>query len=288
MFNPWEAFQQNDWLSPWSRVSAPQPPLTPDIYSQMTQLSEAFRNVFDSMQNQGADAAAKLRMEEMIRLFSLQSFMPGAVSAQVPFATNPWLDSMKSLGTLQDFTQGGSAQLPALGISREYHEDVVELARRQREYASALNEYASVFQIFSRDASQKFMSLANEMDAQSDFDAFCRKWIDVCEAEFQKLAFTDEYAKTYGNLIDSHVRLTQQMQRMDDKLSRLRGQPSRQEMEQIHRDIQQKDGEIRQLQRTVAELEKKISTAAPKTARRTAKKRPTAQGACRRRTAKKS
>ncbi len=268
-------------------MSAPSP--SPNIYSQLTDLSEAFRNVFDAMHAQGADTATALKIEEMIRMFSLQSFMPGVASAQMPPMTNPWLESMKNLtATSPNFAQGASAQLPALGISREYQEDFAELSKCQLNYASALQDYISVFQIFSRDTSEKFITLISEMDAESDFDSLCRKWIDLCEDEFQKLAFTDQYAQTYGKLIDCHVRLTRQMQIIDDKFCRLRGQPSRQEMEQIHRDNQQKETEIRQLQQTVAELEKKIHTTRPKTAKRTSNKRPAAQGSSRRRTSKKS
>ena len=229
--------------------------------------------MFDPKQ-QGIGNAGQHQLEEMVRLFSVQSFLPGMHS------NSPFTQTSASWMPAFDHSLTQAPSLPALGIGREYHEDCNTLLELNLEYANAVKDYQNILHDFSRTVSEKFTSSIDELDEQADFDAVCRLWIDCCEKEFQKIAFTDSYAQAYGNMIDAFVRVLAQYKKMRGNYSTPLSEPSREELDEVHQNSLNAKSDITQLRHRITELEQEIkllktqkaSRPVRSTARKTSKK----------------
>ena len=241
----------------WSRSFAPGPPAVSPIYSQLYELGNAFRSMYDTVQTQGASSVNRQQLDEMIKSFAFNPFIAG-LPVSTPTQNNPWVNPFPT-GSSAPTWNASMVQMPALGIGREYQEDWTLLLKYQQEYASALQGYVNIFQGFTRSAGEQFIQSISNTDEELGFEDMYRKWIDCCEVEFEKVAFTSEYAVCFGKLIDSYIRLLQHQNKIQEKTSRSQGQPTRSELDRLHQQNSQANSQIDRLNETIRDLQLRLA-----------------------------
>ncbi len=255
----------------WSRSFAPGPPTASPIYSQLYELGNAFRSMYDTVQTQGASSVNRQQLDEMIKSFTFNPFIAG-LPASTATQNNPWGNPFLAASNTPAWN-ASMVQMPALGIGREYQEDWTLLLKYQQEYASSLQGYVNIFQGFTQSAGEQFIQSISNADEELGFEDMYRKWIDCCEVEFEKVAFTSEYAVCFGKLIDSYIRLLQHQIRVKEKISRSQGQPTRSELDRLHQHNSQANSQIDRLNETIRDLQlrlEQVEKAKPQRTRKTA------------------
>ncbi len=259
MFNPWATQVPTDLYSMWSKAW-PTPPPTSSVYSQMHELGDAFFAVFKAGQNQSDQTTRQQQIEQMVRQFTINPIM-STFPATTGFAShNPWQQLFGQNSTLMDSRLTGNHP-PALGIGREYQEDWSKLLRLQQEYESALRKFTTVFDKFTLAASERFIESISDFDENTGFEEVCRRWIDCCDSEFQKIASTQDYCVAYGALINAYMRLLRHGTKIQEQCATMMGQPTRTELENLHLKNKQASAQIENLSLKIQDLEKRVESA---------------------------
>lgn len=254
MFNYWPP-QPNptDIFSQWQTMLGMPQNTVPPVYTQLQEFGNAFHSFLEVFQKQSIGAEQLPGMDQMLRHFSANPLLQPFMSTQPMSQMAPWLQQ-SNIQT--DFLQ--LKQPPALGISREWQEDWTLLLEYQRKYDEALKSYSRIFQNFTQNATERFIKSSTKLDDKAGFDFLCRKWIDSCEEEFQKIAATSEYTTAFARVINCYVRVLQQNKKIQEKVARLQSQPTRSELDALHRKVADKSAEIDLLNATVQELKHQI------------------------------
>lgn len=262
MFNPWTNLNPNQQFPFWGQPAS-LPGFTPPLFNQLFDLSNVMRTIQQAAPNQTADTAQMRQLEEIIRSFSAVPLFAGLPGASVP-QQNPWTSffNIGNSGAMTPTWNPQNANAPALGIGREFQEDWTKMMALRLKYDNATQEFRGLFDDFVRKASENFVSSLSDVKDQQDFRSLCRKWIDCCEDEFQLIAKTPEYSTRLGKMINTHLRLMQHSNEMQEKLAALHGYPSRGELDNLHQKNVQTQAKIEELENKIHQLESKLK---PKT-----------------------
>ncbi len=270
MFNPWVTQNPADiysmWSKAWSNTSS-----ASSVYAQMHELGNAFRSMFEAGPNSADHTSRQKQMEQMVRQFTMNPTLPNFPSMMEFMNHNPWQQFFDQGRTLMGSPSTGS-QPPALGIGREYQEDWTEFLRLRQEYESALREFTAVFEKFTLGASERFVESISEIDESTGFEDVCRRWIECCDEEFQKIASTQEYCIAYGNLINAHMRLLRHGTRIQEQFATMMGQPTRTELNSLHLKNRQASTEIENLNQKIQDMEKSLERARASQRKQTSRK----------------
>lgn len=199
--------------------------------------------------------------------------------AQLADSIAPWLNMSQNF--LKDVAEGhlpggvempgvGAAQeqfcralsIPGLGYTREQQERVQELARHLLAYHDALRAYKLAFAktaLSSLDAVQKrLQKLHADGNKIESLRGLYDMWIDASEDAYARFAMSDEYQVVYGDLVNSLMRVRQDMNDMAEQQYRLMNLPTRSEIDTMQHRQQENRRESRHLRREIEELRRQL------------------------------
>ncbi len=258
-FFAWGAPLPNQMQNFWTPPVVPHQPSIPSPQQQVSEFFQALYPVYESYLKQGIDYINQRQIEDLARLFALNPILAAMPASTPSIPANPlsnWFDTWPSPPSFNS----QASVLPALGITREYQEDWATWSKLQTEFRSAYAEYLELFQAFGQNVGEKLTAVIGSSEHAHDFDQLCRKWIAICESEFQKIAITAEYSRRLAKLIDSSMRLQQQSNRIQEKFSQLLGYPSRTELNELHKSNSKFSTEIETMRLEIEHLKQTIET----------------------------
>ncbi|MCB1775368.1 MAG: class III poly(R)-hydroxyalkanoic acid synthase subunit PhaE [Gammaproteobacteria bacterium] len=202
--------------------------------------------------------------------------------AQVADTVAPWLNMSQEY--LRDIAEGhlpggiqmpgvGAAQeqfcralsMPGLGYTREQQERLQELAQHLLGYHDSLRAYKIAFgktALSSLDAVQKRLKDLHEKgEAIDSLRALYDMWVDASEDAYAKFAMSDEYQVVYGDLVNSLMRVRQDMNDLSEQQYRLMNIPTRSEIDTMQKRQQQLRRENRQLRHEFEALRASVAKA---------------------------
>ncbi len=272
MWNPWQPLRGVN-PPPWWNVPAGP---ADSAAAQMAGFADAMQQMLSPAQPQPNPFNAGLSaLEPLMRMFSMPAAAAaGGGSPFSPMWPTSWPPALES-------SAAAMPSLPALGIGREYQEDLHELSAHLGEHARALAAYQALLYSFSQTVSESFSAALAKSGEPADFETACRLWIDCAEQAFSELAYTDEYAQKYASLMDASVRVLAQYKKIQARQAGPFNGPSRSELDQVHQRSAGAREAISRLEQKVAELEQEIKRLQPK------KPHPAAKGSAASRTRKK-
>lgn len=156
--------------------------------------------------------------------------------------------------------------LPKIGLPREFHEQVSQMADRSNIFYSHLAELIYLFSIPLERANQAMREKTREMLDQGefieDYKQAYNEWIKILEAHYMELLKSREYTQVLNNTINSlaeYKRVKNEVMRFYLKDMQV---PTNKEMDEVYKDLYQMKKTIRELTRTVAQLQEKLSISA--------------------------
>ena len=252
----------SDLMRMWASGPAPQPP--PPIaqgFGQFNQFDSAFRSFFEALQTQGMGALGSNYFDNLMKA---SSFYPTPSTAQFnyPFGQMPQVPAMPSLPPFQPnaFTMPTLDKSPALGITREWQEDIAMLMKLQQEAATRQQEFIKLFANFSASVGERVRSALDDVDLDElSFDQLCRIWIDCSEQEFQIIASSKQYSIAYAAMLNASMRLRQHSDTMLENSARLQNLPTRKEIDALHQSCTRAKERETELLRRISQLEEEVS-----------------------------
>ena len=186
-------------------------------------------------------------------------------------AARPWLDAWRR----ETHSWLG---MPAFGLTREHQERIQSLMQSQVDYQDRLSSYNALLLKASQDAVGVFEGLLKKHEepgkqlttARALFDV----WVDAAEQSYAKVALSEEFRSTYGEMVNEQMRLRQQVQREIEQMCSVFGLPTRTELDAAHRKI----AELERMLRRQAAGSKAAAGDAP-AARKPAARKKTTSGA---------
>ncbi len=269
MFNPWDPFNPNQFSTNWGQQHS-NPPIPP-VFAQLFDLSKFISSMANPTNNPLLNQFNTKFLEDLIQNFSLQPFLSNFPQ------TSAFLQNYQPLNTsnLQNPAiawLSNLPQAPALGITREFQEDWTELSRLMHRYEISQREFIKLLQSFVQSATESYTSILTNATELQDFDALCRKWIDCCEVEFQKISSTEDYSVKFGQMINDQLRLMRHYANIQENQAKLNRQPTRTELDELHRKNAEAIARIAQLEKTVEKLSDKTNRNPKSPIRKSAKK----------------
>ena len=267
----------NQWSNQWNSGFTQQNQIMQNPLNQLFDFGNVIRQMQEALQQQGGQVFSQEQINELLRLCSFNnglSFMPPVGQS------NPWTGNFvqnASFGESLPYPNQGFGNIPALGIGREWQEDLVEVSKLQQEFLEAYQSFLKMFSNFAEAVGENFGEALKESEMEkTGFHEVCSIWIDCCENEFQQIASTKEYSKLYGGLINAHLRLRKKSNEIQDKRAKLADQPTRNDLNAVQKECMEAKARIKQLESRIQTLEasgaeKKPATRARAT-RRTTKK----------------
>ena len=246
-----------DLLNFWGQPFAPKQAAPPSPQQQMLDLFEAFQSLHESYMKQGPDFYRQQQFVDLTRSFALNPVFTAIPSSEYPMPNNPvsnWFGSWQA----QPSWGVQTAQIPALGITREFQEGQNKWMKLHERFVSAFGEYLQLFRDFGQNVSEKFSELLSSSSSTQNFDELSRKWICICDFEFQKVASTPEYSHAFGKLINSSVQLQSHVNRMQQRFSHLQGHLSRSELDELHRKNFETSAEMKKMRQEIAQLRQTV------------------------------
>lgn len=199
--------------------------------------------------------------------------------AQFADSISPWLNMSQNF--LKDVAEGhlpggiempgvGAAQeqfcralsMPGLGYTREQQERLQELARHLIAYHDALRAYKIAFAktaLSSLDVVQKRLAKLHEEGKKIEsLRALYDMWVDASEEAYAGFAMSDEYQVVYADLVNTLMRVRQDMNDLAEQQYRLMNIPTRSEIDTMQRRQQENRRESRQLRREIEALRRQL------------------------------
>jgi class III poly(R)-hydroxyalkanoic acid synthase PhaE subunit len=264
-----KASDSSDWLDAANRTVA-------DLQKMF---ADSLETVFSGNDSAGDDAVHKMMafwempMDNWQRMVSSLSLMPGDLLRNVP-----------SQDGLERFLSA-----PGLGYLREEEGQYKKLAHAVLEYQSNLGEYMGFFSnlgLLSANRMKDKIQEAAEADQQIDSArGLYDLWVSSSEEVYAEQVMTPEYAKIHGFLINSLMKLKQQMGHIVDEALGGMNMPTRRELrtlqdrlQESRREAKAMKAEIELLKEQMIELRSSASSKAQQpTEQASVKKTPTAK-----------
>lgn len=187
---------------------------------------------------------------------------------------NPLLEALRAVNTegargweqagrgllelLEPMRAGMAAQLelPTFGYSRERQQHWQALQQASGEHLRAQSEYNALLLKASQRGLEYFESkLAERSEPGRQVDsarALYDLWVDAAEEAYAEVAMSPQFRKVYADLVNTQMRLRQQIQREVEQQTAQLGLPTRSELDGTHRRIHQLSRELRELRSLLA------------------------------------
>lgn len=165
-------------------------------------------------------------------------------------------DALKGLGV-----PGGAVDpthllsMPSLGYSREHQAAQQKLVRSQLEFQQANARYNAQLEMALRDAAGRFRDKLTSVEEPgrqiNSLRALYDLWVDAAEDAFAEIAFSQEFRKVYGELVNALMRSRQAYLEVAEPAMKMAGVPTRRELDDTAR-------QLHDLRREVAELKGRL------------------------------
>ncbi|OOG22819.1 class III poly(R)-hydroxyalkanoic acid synthase subunit PhaE [Thioalkalivibrio denitrificans] len=303
--NPW-AGALDQW---WKSVSPAAPPDARDFYNRMMDLGRGYFTMAEGLMRQNggksgtdalkswldqcSDALRKVGMgagqaDDRTRDFMAFWQLPMDTWQRVASSFMPlpgdMLKALRPEGAAA-FGPGEHLEhflsLPGVGYTRESQEQYQSLARRVLEYQRAYQAYEAGLAKVALDSVERFRARLDDAARRekpiTTMRELFNEWVDVCEEVYGEYSVSDEYARTYGELVNALMAVKKEGSRLVDEVLEGLNMPTRREISTLHQRFQESRREIRSLRRELDALKgdngaaaeespKPAKTAAPKSA----------------------
>lgn len=157
---------------------------------------------------------------------------PGAQGfGELPQAFAPFLAQAK--------TEGMSwLNAPAFGYAREHQERMQKAAAAFAEFQDAVGKYNELMLKSSQRSFAIFEDkLAQRSEPGRQIDSLrglYDVWVDAAEEAYAEIALSDEFRKTYGDVVNAQMRVRSHVQAEVERLGAELGMPTRSELNSVH------------------------------------------------------
>jgi class III poly(R)-hydroxyalkanoic acid synthase PhaE subunit len=295
--NPFDAAMQQWWSAMKPQLQGELGTVAQRFYDMGKTFMSMAEGVFGAAGQEQPDAAMQMWMSSMQAalqqwIAQIQNNMdvatpdlPGisgttlSTWAQFADSVSPWLNMSQNF--LRDVAEGhlpggiempgvGAAQeqfcralsMPGLGYTREQQERMQELARHLIAYHDALRAYKIAFAktaLSSLDVVQKRLAKLHEEGKKIEsLRALYDMWVDASEEAYAGFAMSDEYQVVYADLVNTLMRVRQDMNDLAEQQYRLMNLPTRSEIDTVQRRQQENRRESRHLRREIEELRRQL------------------------------
>jgi class III poly(R)-hydroxyalkanoic acid synthase PhaE subunit len=167
-------------------------------------------------------------------------------------------------------------KVPGFGYTREEQAQQQKLAQLVSEYQQALQAYNRFFADIGGEAAKRLRSRLQQMDKAGEAIESGRAlydiWVASCESVYGERVGGGEFARINGELINSSMRVKQQMGRMADDYLGGMNMPTRRELRTLQQRLQENRRENKQLRHEL-ELLKQRQQALEKPGKKVAPKK---------------
>jgi len=308
--SPWES-AMNHW---WQAISPNAPDATRGFMDKMLQQGKVFYRLGDEMaKNMGKHKDWSDALNETLETIQENMAAGAEQSAEVSekgfsqwmgFWEGPIESWRKAAGQLPlNSDLAGTPNLleqvlgmPGLGFTREDEERYKELGQSWLAYQHALLKYQHFFADLGTAATRcmkdKVKGLVDEGKKIESNRALYDLWVAACEEEYGKHVITPQYAKVYGELVNSLMSFKKQWRELVDQRLGLMGMPTTREVRTLQSRLQESRREMRAMRHEIDELKGLVTqlrapTPPAKTTKKTAAKKTVAKKAPARKVTKK-
>lgn len=183
----------------------------------------------------GAEAPAAAFLENVLKLFEIESVSERLLDA------------------------------PALGLSREFNQEVAQGVKAFQEHQRAAVRYQTVVGSIASDAVQRFMTTLGERIQEGEAPETLRDlstlWTEVADTTFIRAFRTDDYIDAQNDYLETALRLRKQQRVVLEEIQEAFDQPTRSEMEEVYQLLHRLRQENKQLKRDVSDLQDALADA---------------------------
>jgi class III poly(R)-hydroxyalkanoic acid synthase PhaE subunit len=150
-------------------------------------------------------------------------------------------------------------KIPKIGLPREFHERLSELADKSNIFSSYLLEliyqFTTPFEKTNRAMQTKIKGMLEGGEVVEDTRQVYNEWIKVLEGHFMELLKSREYTDVLNNTITSLAAYKGVKNEVTDVFLKEMQIPTGREMDEVYKDIYQMKRKIRELTRQVEKLQ---------------------------------
>jgi class III poly(R)-hydroxyalkanoic acid synthase PhaE subunit len=150
-------------------------------------------------------------------------------------------------------------KIPKIGLPREFHERLSELADKSNIFSSYLLEliyqFTTPFEKTNRAMQTKIKGMLEGGEVVEDTRQVYNEWIKVLEGHFMELLKSREYTDVLNNTITSLAAYKGVKNEVTDVFLKEMQIPTGREMDEVYKDIYQMKRKIRELSRQVEKLQ---------------------------------
>ncbi len=147
--------------------------------------------------------------------------------------------------------------LPAFGYTREIQEDLQSLIRAWLAHRAATEAYREQLAQVGTGAAERMQARIAAMAEAGEKISSLRQlfdlWVDAGEEAYSEIAFSPEYRRIYGDLVNTMMVVRQGIQKMLERKARQNGLPTRTELDTAHARIHELRREMRELKASLGQ-----------------------------------
>ncbi|WP_412852411.1 class III poly(R)-hydroxyalkanoic acid synthase subunit PhaE [Ectothiorhodospira shaposhnikovii] len=273
----------------WKTVSSGMPLSGNDAMDQMMKIGRNYfsmaENLYRGAEGNNAAEAVNKWLDQMSNAFQGFTNMPGASRDanafwQMPLdtwrrATSSFMpmpgDYMQALRPPARAPYGDAVQeqldrflsVPGVGYTRESQEQYQNLAKLMVNYQQAMQNYQAAFNKVGMDSIDRFRARLDDAGRQdkpiTSMRALYDEWVDVCEEVYGEFVMSEEYARIYGEMVNSLMAVKRQGTRLMDEVTESLNMPTRREVNTLHRRLQESRRELQALKAAVRKLTDQVN-----------------------------
>lgn len=149
--------------------------------------------------------------------------------------------------------------IPKLGLPRQFHEQLSQLADRSNIFSSHLTEllflFVLPFENTNRDMQERTRQMLERGEFAADAKQLYNEWIRVLEGHFMELLKSPEYTRVLNNTISSLASYKDVKNKLINSFLKELQVPTNHEMDAVYRDLYEMKKQIKELSRQVADLQ---------------------------------
>lgn len=153
-------------------------------------------------------------------------------------------------------------KIPKIGLPREFHEKLSDLADKSNIFSSHLLEllyqFSTPFEKTNRAMQEKIKKMLEDGEIPTDSKEVYSEWIKALERHFMDLLKSSEYTNVLNNTITSLAAYKGVKNNMTDIFLKEMQIPTGREMDEVYKDIYQMKKKIKELSHQVEILQDKL------------------------------
>ena len=218
-----------------------------DVWNETTQdQTTMWQDYLDVLQRAGLPHGLLLRMQP-----------PGASGDDTDAASDAFFESLYKLFEFETLSER-LLNAPALGLSREFTQEVAQGFKAYQEAQRAGGRYRAVLASIATDATQHFLrtlgTKIREGEAPETLRELSKLWSKVADKTFVRAFRTDEYIDAQNDYLEATLRLRKQQRTITEAFQRALDQPTRSELEEVYELLHRLRQENKELKRAVSSL----------------------------------